>query len=430
MHNFDKQVHNFYMKRRFLIILLVLFSLTFVGATDYNEKLKLTFNNGKTIISTYIEEDYDITNHLVYEQAVERKIISPLEDKIDQVKTLRESGKSEKDAILYCFPSIEKTIDNISKKVLVKPTDSKVFFMPNQTPMFVVSREKNGLALDEEKLYKNIYDALIYSKENVKVETKQLYPSVCVKDNENTFYERGRFTTSIQASSTNRKDNIKKALSSINGSVLSVGETLSFNNKTGPRNEQNGYKLAKIIKGNEYVDGLGGGVCQASTTLYNCALLSGVEVLQVSGHSLLPSYVLPSFDAMVNTGSSDLVIKNNTGGKLYIKAYANEEQATVIFYGKKNEYEISRKSVTIKKGEMPKDKIVLDTKNKYFSNEDTTLKKRISYSQPSVKSQGYLVYKKNGKTKKEILIREDYYNSKSGIIAERVEKDDAPLFFN
>ena len=144
--------------------MLVLFSLTFVGATDYNEKLKLTFNNGKTIISTYIEEDYDITNHLVYEQAVERKIISPLEDKIDQVKTLRESGKSEKDAILYCFPSIEKTIDNISKKVLVKPTDSKVFFMPNQTPMFVVSREKNGLALDEEKLYKNIYDALIFSQ--------------------------------------------------------------------------------------------------------------------------------------------------------------------------------------------------------------------------------------------------------------------------
>ena len=160
------------MKKRFLIILLVIFSLSFVGATDYNEKLKLTFDNGKNIIETYLEEDYDFPNHLIYEQAVERKITLPLEDKINQVKMLKENGESAKNAILYCFPSIEKTVDSISKKVLVKPTDSKVFFMPNQIPMFVVSREKNGLALDEDNIYENIYNALENKKENVNLKIR------------------------------------------------------------------------------------------------------------------------------------------------------------------------------------------------------------------------------------------------------------------
>ena len=223
--------------------------------------------------------------------------------------------------------------------------------------------------------------------------------SVSVKENERYLYKKASYSTSIASSSDNRKHNVKLALAAINGSVLKDGEILSFNTKTGIRNEENGYKSAKIIVRNEYVDGVGGGVCQASTTLYNCALLAGLEVVSVNSHSLLPSYVEPSFDAMVNTGSSDLVIRNNTGGPIFIKACLKNDRAVVCIYGCKNEYEIRKKSITTYKGEMPKDKRIYD--NKYFEQDEAVQCKRISYSQPQIKSEGFLVYYKNGVKQKE-----------------------------
>ena len=118
--------------------------------------------------------------------------------------------------------------------------------------------------------------------------------------------------------------------------VLNAGETLSFNQTTGIRNSENGYEKAKIIKNGMFVDEFGGGVCQVSSTLYNASLLAGLEIVESHSHSLPVSYVEPGFDAMVNIGSSDLVIKNNNNFPILIATSGENDTCMVKIYGEQN----------------------------------------------------------------------------------------------
>lgn len=413
------------MKKRLLTIIILVLCFINVGATG-NEYFTLKFNCENVIVK-YVDLPIVANNHLVYEEIITRKINASLSEKKQEILKLIEEGASEKQAVLTCFPRLESTFESIVEKVYQSPIDSEIRFCPNRETMFTLTKEKNGKTVDEDAFYTDIVYALFFDKTQIKIRTKPIEPSVTIEDNKRFLYKKSTYSTSLASSSQNRKHNVERALESINGSVLQVGEILSFNAKTGIRSEENGYKTAKIIVGNEYVDGVGGGVCQASTTLYNSALLAGLQIDQVSSHSLLPSYVEPSFDAMVNTGSSDLVIRNNTSGPIFIKAYVINDRATVIVYGCKNEYEIRKKSVTISRGKPPEDKKIYD--DKYFDKDDNVEYKRVAYSQPQLKSEGYLLYYKDGIKQKEEKIREDNYNSKSGIIAYRVEnKTDALIF--
>ena len=80
-------------------------------------------------------------------------------------------------------------------------------------------------------------------------------------------------------------------------------------------------------------DGVGGGVCQVSSTLYNCALLSGLEIIEANKHSKQVSYVDYGFDAMVNFGSSDLKFKNNTNEKIIIVTNCSNSNLRIRIYG-------------------------------------------------------------------------------------------------
>ena len=81
---------------------------------------------------------------------------------------------------------------------------------------------------------------------------------------------------------------------------------------------------------------MGGGVCQVSTTLYNAALIAGMNIEQAGSHSLAPSYVAPSFDAAVNYGSGDLVFVNGGKSKVFIRAYCADGKIRIEFYGERN----------------------------------------------------------------------------------------------
>ncbi|HKL94383.1 MAG TPA: VanW family protein, partial [Clostridia bacterium] len=105
---------------------------------------------------------------------------------------------------------------------------------------------------------------------------------------------RATFSTTYSNSSPNRKHNIKLAASKLN-ITLYPDEIFSFNRIVGERSEARGFLTAHIILDGKFVDGVGGGVCQVSTTLYNCALLSDLEILCAHRHSLPVSYVAPSF---------------------------------------------------------------------------------------------------------------------------------------
>ncbi|MEG1582303.1 MAG: VanW family protein, partial [Clostridia bacterium] len=170
--------------------------------------------------------------------------------------------------------------------------------------------------------------------------------------------KKSKFATYFDSGNVPRASNICEALKAFDGKVLMPNEMLSFNETTGKRNAENGYLPAKIISGGKYIEGYGGGVCQASTTLYNAALIAGLEIIEVHQHSLKVGYVDASFDAMVNIGSSDLKMKNNYSYPLIISAGAANGMASVTIFGKQNEYDINRKSEIVKVINAPKTEVI------------------------------------------------------------------------
>ena len=129
--------------------------------------------------------------------------------------------------------------------------------------------------------------------------------------------------------------------------VINPQKTLSFNEIVGERNLKRGYKNAKIISKGRFIDAVGGGVCQVSTTLYNASILAGLEILEVNPHSLKVGYVKGSFDAMVSAGISDLVIENDGEYPVFIHTYATNEECGVKIFGLKNEFTIKPRSEKI-----------------------------------------------------------------------------------
>lgn len=142
------------------------------------------------------------------------------------------------------------------------------------------------------------------------------------------------FTTYFDKKNEPRAHNIRLAADYINGTVIGNREVFSFNGTVGQRTPERGFKRAAIIKDGEFVEGVGGGVCQVSTTLYNAALLAGCRIKEYHPHSLAVSYVPPSRDAMVSGTAFDLKFENTTGSTLYIKAVAGENFVTFKLYGR------------------------------------------------------------------------------------------------
>lgn len=119
------------------------------------------------------------------------------------------------------------------------------------------------------------------------------------------------YSTKYAASNRNRTTNLILAANKINGTVLMPGETFSYNKVVGARTIAAGYKEAPIYVSGEVVDGVGGGICQITTTLYNAAVYANLEIVQRTNHQFVPSYAPASRDATVVYGSIDFQFKNN-----------------------------------------------------------------------------------------------------------------------
>ncbi len=225
---------------------------------------------------------------------------------------------------------------------------------------------------------------------------------------------RSSFSTTYSASSKERKHNIALASKALNNSLIESFGEFSFNRCVGERTEKRGYQKAKIIVSGEFVDGIGGGVCQVSTTLYNALILAGLEIIESHPHSLPVSYVEPSFDAMVNSGWADLKFINNTHNPVIIKAFANGDRLLIEIWGQKMKEKYIRKSVVTKTLPALTEQVVLDTDGNYpdiFQGEY----RWIRYGKEGLLSEGYVVKVLGGKTEKK-KIRSDRYSPTRGLI--------------
>jgi vancomycin resistance protein YoaR len=118
------------------------------------------------------------------------------------------------------------------------------------------------------------------------------------------------FTTSFENRMSDQKENALLASKKLNGLVIRPGETLSFNSIVDTWSKDQGYKKAPVSFSGKLVPAYGGGVCQASTALYNAGLLAGLDIVERHRHEFAPNYVLPGRDAAVAFPNIDLKLRN------------------------------------------------------------------------------------------------------------------------
>ncbi|HEY3804696.1 MAG TPA: VanW family protein [Kofleriaceae bacterium] len=149
----------------------------------------------------------------------------------------------------------------------------------------------------------------------------------------------GHYKTNYSVSDRDRDFNLKLAASKINGYVLQPHEEWSFNQHVGERSEKEGYKIAHVITAGEMVDGLAGGTCQISTTLFGAAFFGGLEIPKTTNHSRPSTYTPLGFDATVVWPDTDLVIKNPYDFPVAIHYRVANGEAVVEILGKKRPFD-------------------------------------------------------------------------------------------
>ena len=317
-----------------------------------------------------------------------------------------------------------ENLEAISQELFIEPKDAEVIFDPTSEEVFIFKEEVVGQEVDVSGLALYIKDNIKnHRTEAITIPTTTIAPSVTKKDLEGLVVLRSEFSTSIVGSEPGRKHNVQYALKAFNGLVVMPGEEVSFNKTTGERTFNSQYKDATIISGGKYVQGRGGGVCQASTTIYNALIRADLEIIKVQNHSLPVKYVPLAFDAMVNDTTSDLVFKNNTDHPIYFLTGGDDEKVWVKIFGSAlpEGLKIETRTETIrdiKKG----DKIVPDTNGEYSKH--ITFKGeyyRVKYPQNGKECKGYLQYYQNGELIEEKEVRHVYYQGQEGIIMEGTE---------
>ena len=226
------------------------------------------------------------------------------------------------------------------------------------------------------------------------------------------------FTTRYDASDKDRTTNLVLACQKINGKVIMPGATFSYNEALGPRTASAGYKNAKIYSSGEVIDGIGGGICQISSTLYNSALMSDMEIVSRRNHQFVTSYVGAGRDATVVYGSTDFKFKNTRKYPVRIVASAKSGIATVSIYGIKEpdrEYTYSFSTKTIS---------TIPYTTKYVEDSSLAPGKEVVKQKGAngLVTQTYMTKMLNGKVISTKLLSKDTYSAMQRIIRRGTSK--------
>lgn len=211
------------------------------------------------------------------------------------------------------------------------------------------------------------------------------------------------FTTNYDASNVNRNNNLVLAAEKLNGTIVNPGEVFSYNKTIGQRTIAAGFKEAKAYANGDVVLDVGGGICQLSSTLYNAALYTNLDITERHSHYFETSYVDAGRDATVSWGSVDFKFKNNRKYPIKIEAKAGEGVVTVNIYGIKQEDDytvlIESKVTSI----IPRPEEYKTSGNPRNGEDGCT-------------SETYKTLLKNGVVVSKTLISKDTYNALSKII--------------
>lgn len=292
-------------------------------------------------------------------------------EKIDIEKIYNEIKKEVKDASFnYEERRIEKEQDGVD---------------------FAISLEEAKKIVEEEKEKYEIPLKITKPKVTTSAFLNQAFPDVLAS-----------YTTNAAECSANRAVNLAVASNTINGTVINPGEVFSFNGIIGWVSTANGYRPGGVYTGGGVTLGIGGGICQVVSTIYNVALMSGMDIVERHQHSYLVDYVPAGRDATMYIPSLDLKFRNSLSRpiKIFVSANGGTVSASIrgVDEGVRGEVaEVIHSSTPAKVVRVP-------DPNLYEGEE-----KRSGYALGSASSSTYYKLWKNGKLVKNELIHSDYY---------------------
>jgi len=238
------------------------------------------------------------------------------------------------------FAHNEQALDSfyriLEASFAVEPVRTVVSVNSDGTVSYTKSKE--GKAIDRDRLTRLLEEALVRPEvDYIEIPVNVVKPWLSESDVErwglNTVL--GMYSTRFDPNSTDRVHNLKVASGAINNVILYPGQNFSFNTWVGPRLAETGYKEAPVVLYGELVPGIGGGVCQVTSTLYNAVLLANLKVITRYNHSIPITYVPMGRDATVVYDGVDFIFENNLKTPVLLVAMVEGSSVRVAVLGQK-----------------------------------------------------------------------------------------------
>ena len=376
----------------------------------YNEdNIEFKYNDKKFIVlAKEIDFYYDIDNTVEQAYGLNRKgsFIDNLKITINSLRgyknTLKLSINYNKDKLKSYIEGLSKDINVSMKNASIKIENSNI----------KIQKDEEGVNLQVDESLNNAINELEKGNTLINLVVEKIQPDVKEESLEKVDTMLGTYSTKFDSSVSGRSHNVALAAKSTSDVILMPGESFSYNKHTGSRTTSNGYKNAPVIVQGVVQEGVGGGVCQVSSTLYNAVLYAGLEIESIKNHSIPSSYVPKGRDATVSDGAIDFIFKNNLKYPVYIKNSVYGNTLTCTIYGSnedKQKIEILTNTDSV--SEAPIKKV-----------DDPTLpkgeEKQLEAGRKGYTVSTYRIYKdNNGNVLKKEKVYVSYYPKKQGVVA-------------
>ena len=315
--------------------------------------------------------------------------VGSLFDRRKDIESLKQSSVEFNAELQYDANLIDSFLQPIAEALYVEPVNATVVVASDKP--YLSGESRQGQELDLEAAKALIVQLVETGSGETALPLLPIEPSISSDTAKGGFNVIVEYATDTSFRGAASRSNVSKALGYFNGFTVHPGDTVDFNAIVGPRTEARGWQLAPEYAGNTSQDGYGGGVCQASSTLYGAVLLAGMDIIERSNHSMTVSYVEPSLDAAVtDTGYKNFVFRNNSEHTIYIYTSVTKEYATVTIYGNRPAYRYQLYSNVISKDSECKYvsyKPDVDGKYCYY----TTETKLRTQGHPACISEGWLI---------------------------------------
>lgn len=270
-----------------------------------------------------------------YEEAVEGAYSLAREGNLfERYKEIKEIKKEKREISLqthYDNKKIEERVTKVAEEINAEAVNSEFSFNGGNIS---ITDEKYGYQVDQKKLISQIEDN-IYKLDDIDIPIETIKP-----ERTKEYYSKingviGESTTTFAKSGPGRVNNIKLSARAFDGRLVHPGESISYNSTLGPVTTKAGYQDAPVIVAGDLTPGVGGGICQTSTTLYNALLRADLTVTERSHHSIPSAYMDKGLDAVVAGDYLDLKFRNDFDYPIYISSKVVGKSVTFKIYGDK-----------------------------------------------------------------------------------------------